>query len=75
MRLESVDQATQWAITMKQQLGSLSGMLKLDKMDITGEGEDLHMLAAVASSNLGTMFKQMKALAGMAGGGGGMATP
>jgi hypothetical protein len=82
MRLDSADQATQWAITMKQQLGAMGGMLKLDKLDVSSEADDLKVSVGVTPATLPNVTKQLKAIAKMsadadpnAGKGGGMCAP
>ncbi len=67
MRLENPDQATQFAATLKSQLGAAAGMLHLDKADATSDGSDLKLVLSVAAANVEALGKQMKAMAGAGG--------
>lgn len=69
MRLASQDQATQSATMMKSQLGPAAGMLKMDKLDVTADGNDLKFVMLVSKQNLGPMLSAMQGLAGSMGGG------
>lgn len=69
MRLASQDQATQSATMMKTQLGPAAGMLKMDKLDVVADGQDLKFVMVVSKANLGPMLSAMQGLAGSMGGG------
>ena len=68
MRLASQDQATQSATMMKTQLGPAAGMLKMDKLDVVADGQDLKFVMVVSKANLGPMLSAMQGLAGSMGG-------
>ncbi len=69
MRLASQDQATQSAAMVKSQLAPAAGMLKIDKLDATADGQDLKLLMIVSKANLGPMLSAMQGLAESMGGG------
>lgn len=69
MRLASQDQATQSATMMKTQLGPAAGMLKMDKLDVSADGQDLKFIMVVSAANLGPMMATMQGMAGGAMGG------
>jgi len=75
MRLASPDQATQSATMMKSQLAPAAGMLNIDKLDVTSDGQDLKLAMMVSKANVPKMLKAMVGLASMGGGGAGMGGP
>lgn len=74
-RLASADQATQSATMMKAQLGPAAGMLKMDKLDASSDGQDLKLNMVVSKANIGPMMSAIKGLAGSMGGGAMGGTP
>jgi hypothetical protein len=74
LRLASADQATQSAMMMKSQLGPAAGLLKIDKIDVSSDAQDLKLNMIVSKANIGPMIAQVKNLAKTMGGGG-MAGP
>lgn len=68
LRLASADQATQSATMMKSQLGPAAGMLKIDKIDVTSDGQDLKIGMLVSKANIGGMLQSLQAMGGGMGG-------
>jgi hypothetical protein len=75
MRLESPDQATQMAQMGKSQANAAKSMLSFDKFDFASDGPDVTIGMAVSAAKLPAVMKQLKGMAGMAGGAPSKATP
>ncbi len=69
MRVASPDQATQWAMTFKQQVNGAAGMLHLDKHEVEADGSDVKVSVGVTAKNLTAMVASLKQVAAMAAGG------
>ncbi len=74
-RLASADQATQAATMARTQLAPAAGMLKMDKIDATSDGQDLKLNMVVSKANIGPMLSAIQGLAGSMGGGAMGGTP